>query len=143
MFNATMRVAAFVFAILLAAGPGVAAGEPDVEQQAIEAAEAWLALVDTGRFDDSWEAATDTFRKAVKKDQWRDAVSAVRGPLGGLVSREVESAEYRTTLPGAPDGEYVVIQFAASFEHKKSAVETVTPMRDPDGTWRVSGYYIR
>jgi len=22
-------------------------------------------------------------------------------------------------------------------------VETVTPMKDTDGTWRVSGYYIR
>jgi hypothetical protein len=36
-----------------------------------------------------------------------------------------------------------VIQFATSFENKQSAVETVTPMRDSDGTWRVSGYYVR
>jgi hypothetical protein len=45
-------------------------------------------------------------------------------------------------LPGAPDGEYVVIQFESSFEKKKSAVETVTPMLEKDGKWRVSGYYI-
>jgi len=37
----------------------------------------------------------------------------------------------------------VVIQFQTSYENKKSAVETVTPMVDPDGEWRVSGYYIR
>ena len=24
-----------------------------------------------------------------------------------------------------------------------SAVETVTPMKDPDGEWRVSGYFIK
>jgi hypothetical protein len=36
-----------------------------------------------------------------------------------------------------------VIQFATSFENKKTAVETVTPMRDGDGAWRVSGYFIR
>jgi hypothetical protein len=46
-------------------------------------------------------------------------------------------------LPGAPDGEYVVIQFEASFEKKKAAVETVTPMVDEDGEWRVSGYYLK
>jgi len=36
-----------------------------------------------------------------------------------------------------------VIQFDAVFENKSSAVETVTPMLDPDGVWRVSGYFVR
>ncbi len=45
--------------------------------------------------------------------------------------------------PTRPDGEYVVIQYESSFEHKQSAVETVTSMLDKDGTWRVSGYFIR
>lgn len=48
-----------------------------------------------------------------------------------------------TSLPGAPDGKYVVIQYDTSFENKKAAVETVTPMLDKDGKWRVSGYYIK
>jgi len=42
-----------------------------------------------------------------------------------------------------PDGDYVIIQFDTSFENKKSAIETVTPMLDKDGVWRVSGYYIK
>jgi len=54
----------------------------------------------------------------------------------------VKSSEYRTTLPGAPDGEYVVIQFDSSFEHKESALETVTPVLE-EGKWKVSGYYIK
>ena len=51
--------------------------------------------------------------------------------------------QYAESLPGAPDGEYVVILFKTSFEGKAEAVETVTPMRDADGEWRVAGYYIR
>jgi hypothetical protein len=47
------------------------------------------------------------------------------------------------SLPGAPDGEYVVIQYRTSFENKNDAIETVTPMKDTDGTWRVSGYYVK
>jgi hypothetical protein len=46
-------------------------------------------------------------------------------------------------LPGAPDGQYVIIQFETSFENKQNAVETVTPMLDTDSQWRISGYYIK
>ena len=70
-------------------------------------------------------------------------MKSVRKPLGQNLSREVNFKKYTTSLPGAPDGEYVVIQFTTSFSHKKSAVETVTPMLDTDGKWRVSGYYIK
>jgi len=28
-------------------------------------------------------------------------------------------------------------------ENKTSTVETITPMLDKDGQWRVSGYYIK
>jgi len=55
----------------------------------------------------------------------------------------MKATRYTTTLPGAPDGEHVVIQFDSSFTNKKTAVETITPMFDKDGVWRVSGYYIK
>jgi hypothetical protein len=58
-------------------------------------------------------------------------------------ARKVKSATFARTLPGAPDGEYVVIQFESQFENKAAAIETVTPMHDKDGTWRVSGYFIK
>jgi len=48
-----------------------------------------------------------------------------------------------TSVPGGPDGQYVIIEFAASFENKKTAIETVTPMLEKDGVWRVAGYYIK
>ncbi len=48
-----------------------------------------------------------------------------------------------SSLPGAPDGNYVVIQFKTTFEHKAQAVETVTPMLENDGVWRVTGYFIK
>lgn len=53
------------------------------------------------------------------------------------------ATSYMTSLPGAPDGEYVVVQFETSFTNKKAAAETVTPMLENDGQWRVSGYYIK
>ena len=70
-------------------------------------------------------------------------MTGVRKPLGNMISRKVQSKIYTASLPGAPDGEYVVIEFVTSFEKKKSAIETITSMLDRDGKWRVSGYYIK
>jgi hypothetical protein len=70
-------------------------------------------------------------------------MKSVREPLGTVKSRKLQSAKYSTTLPGAPDGEYVVLKYDTSFEKKDSAVETITMALDKDGKWRVVGYYIR
>jgi len=113
------------------------------EQLAQHSAEAWLALVDAGKYADSWQEASQLFKAHVTKEQWQSALQATRDPLAKKVSRKLKTATYSKTLPGAPDGEYVVIQFESTFEHKQSAVETVTPMLDRDGKWRVSGYYIK
>lgn len=116
---------------------------PEEEKAAIEAAKSWLALVDSSKYEESWEESATLFQGAVSKDNWVKSLQSVRAPLGNLISREVKSKEYHTTLPGAPEGEYVVIQFNTSFDNKKSAIETVTSMLDKDNEWRVSGYYIK
>jgi hypothetical protein len=118
-------------------------GNPEKEKPAVASAERWLGLVDQGKYAESWKEAAALFRNAINQGQWEQSLQAVRKPLGNLVSRKVKTKTYRTSLAGAPDGEYVVIEFDSSFEKKKSAVETVTPMMDKDGKWRVSGYYIK
>lgn len=57
--------------------------------------------------------------------------------------RKLTAAQYLTEVPDAPKGEYVMIQFNTSFANKKSVVETVTPMLDKDGKWRVIVYFIK
>jgi Protein of unknown function (DUF4019) len=108
-----------------------------------KAADRWLAVVDKGDYAASYERAASLFKAAIDKDGWVRQVKAVRDPLGKVVSRKLQSAQYTTTLPGAPDGEYVVCQYQTSFENKKSAVETVVTMLDKDEQWRVSGYFIK
>ena len=115
----------------------------DQTAPAVQAAEAWLALVDAGNYTASWQEAAPAFKEAVTKTQWEAAAESARRPLGELESRELLGAQFTTALPGAPDGDYVVIQFKAKFSHKAEAIETVTPMKDPAGVWRVSGYFVR
>lgn len=113
------------------------------EELAQKSAEAWLALTDGGKYSESWDEAAQYFKNAVTKERWLEAMRTTRAPLGNVQTRKLQSATYTRTLPGAPDGEYVVIKYDTSFERKKSAVETITPMLDKDGKWRVSGYFIK
>ena len=131
-----------LFTLLLGICPGGQA-QMKPEQLAHQSSDAWLALVDSGKYPGSWQEASQIFKAAVTKEQWQSALRGSRDPLGKMLSRKLKSATYTKTLPGAPDGEYVVIQYESSFEHKQSAVETVTPTLDKDGKWRVSGYYIK
>jgi hypothetical protein len=114
-----------------------------VKKAAASAAGVWLSLVDEGNYGESWEQAAWLFKAAVVKEQWQTIVKSVRVPLGKVVARKLKSKQYTKTLPGAPDGEYVVIQYETVFEKKESAIETITPMLEKDGQWRVSGYYIK
>jgi len=113
------------------------------EDLAQTSAQAWLALTDSGKYAESWQEAAAFFKSAVTQSGWVDALTGVRKPLGKVLSRKLKSANYTKTLPSAPSGEYVVIQYDTSFENRKEAVETVTPMLDKDGKWRVSGYFIK
>ena len=137
------KITGVVALVLVFVSITVKAQNVDKEIEAVTAAEDWLALVDAGKYGDSWKAASGYLKNAVKQGQWEQSLKAVRPPLGKLVSRKLLSKTFMTSLPGAPDGEYLVIQFDTSFQNKKSAVETITPMKEKDGKWRVSGYYIK
>jgi hypothetical protein len=113
------------------------------EKAAVEAAEAWLNILDSGEYVKSRDEAAAYFRNTVTKEQWEASLEPIRKRLGKLISRKVLSKKYVTDIPNAPPGKYVIIQFQARFQNRTSAVETVTPMLEKDGKWRVSGYYVK
>lgn len=139
--NTSLVVASLVLICSLVSTANAADGA--ATQQATKAANTWLRLVDEGKYHESWDQASSLFRNAVSREQWEQKVAAGRKPMGRLISRKLKLARYATSLPGAPDGQYVVIQYESSFDNKKSAIETVTPMLDKDGQWHVAGYYIK
>ena len=117
-----------------------------VEEKQVKAGESankWLNSIDRSEYSESWSEAATYLQNNVTQEEWQRTLQGVRQPLGKILSREVTSMQYTTTLPGSPDGEYVMIQYNTSFENKESAVETVTLMLDRDGKWKAAGYYIR
>jgi hypothetical protein len=139
--------AASMLLLLCAVSAGAASaattGHAAEKASAIKASGAWLKIIDSGKYDESWKQASSFFKDHVSESRWVGKVGPARKSLGGVTMRKINTARYMTSMPGAPDGKYVVVQYLTSFEHKKAAVETVTPMLDSDGQWRVSGYYIK
>ena len=136
----TILAATLALGIAASAAPADAPKPPD-SLPAVTAMTTWLHLIDAGKYGESWEQASTLFKGALTRDRWVSAMEGGRKPLGDLIKRYLKSADYRTSLPGAPDGEYFVIQFGASFSGKAEAVETVTAVHE-GGDWKAAGYFI-
>jgi hypothetical protein len=132
----------FAFALLALAAASAQAQDPRATT-AQAAARSWLLIADRGDVEASWSAAGKKFRDALDLKAWRQAMTEVREPLGGVQDRTMLATRFDTKFPGGPDGEYVQVLFETNFATKNQARETVTLEREPDGVWRVMGYLIR
>lgn len=119
------------------------ADEPAYVAAAEVAAKTWLQKLDDGDYRGTWDTAAASFRKAITRDKWDADVGAVRKAVGALQVRNNRGARFTRSLPGAPDGDYVLIQNDTRFQHKAAAIETVTMAREADGVWRLAGYFVR
>lgn len=107
------------------------------------AADAWLERIDAGDVEESWARTSSLFRQLVDVEKWRASLDQVNGIFGRPVERYLADTQYRESIPGGPDGHYVVLEYTSRFERKKEAVETVVTALDTDGQWRVGGYFVR
>jgi len=117
--------------------------EDNFEKGASAAAETWLGHVDAGDYAGSWHEASAYVQGAITEQAWVASLHSVRTPLGTLLSRQLKQVQHTTSMPGAPDGDYVVMQFDTRFANKHAAVETVTFMQEKQGEWKAAGYYIK
>ncbi len=115
---------------------------PEAERQAIDSAQVWLKLVDNQQYLESWEETAEFFKSGVPKQNWQDMMGMLRNPFGTMISRELMFQEYTRSIPGAPDGEYVIIYYKTSFENNTFAKETIRSRFEKDNRWRVIGYYL-
>jgi len=120
-----------------------AAAPPGADKEAQQAVQAWLALFDSGKYEESWAQASQALKAIADKDQFIASLEIARGRVGKVVARKLKSSTFTTSLPGSPEGQYIVIQYESSFENLGSAIEVVVPMLDKDGKWRVSGYNVK
>lgn len=132
-----------VVALAVLACPAPALAQDPRASEAQRAAREWLAFTDVIDGPASWRRAGQKFRDAVPLEKWSKALKAEREPRGKTDQRTVLSSQFSRQIQGYEEGDYAVIQFRTAFANRPSSQESVTLQREPDGVWRVVGYYIR
>lgn len=128
-------------ALLAWLAPAAAQDPRTTEVQGV--ARAWLRHADRLDGAATWAAAGAKFKAAITPARWTEALRAARSPWGAVEQRALTSTRFDTAFAGAPPGDYALVQFRTAYAKKSEGHETVTLEREPDGTWRVIGYFIR
>ncbi len=122
---------------------GLAFAQDPRVSAALAAAREWLLMTDHGDAAQSHKLAGARFRGAMDVRTWQAALAAERTPRGTVAQRALVQSAFQRTLPGIPEGDFVLLQFRTSFAKQTDASETVTLEREADGAWRVIGYFIK
>jgi DNA-binding CsgD family transcriptional regulator len=133
-----LGLSALMFSAQLAAPPTAPQAAPaTAPSEAADTARQFLALLDEGRWDESYERTSASFQQSNTLQVWTDVSEETRAPLGAAESRVFVSQE---NLPAPPDG-YEVVKFQTRFAKKPAALETVS-LRRENGRWVVAGVII-
>lgn len=145
---ARFLVCSFIFAMGVnaqtPAAPEKVQVVPDQVLKSSQAAgEAWLKLVDQGNYGQSWDAGALTFELTITKQEWEKALTAMRQPLGSVMSRELLEQRIAENPKGLPKGSYMVLFYKTSFSNRPEANELLTLQQQNNGQWKVLTYHVR
>ncbi|MGM0834031.1 MAG: DUF4019 domain-containing protein [Pseudomonadota bacterium] len=131
-------VAFFLVAILLSLVPYAQVSAQTAEAAAL----AWLESIDNDEIEQAWETSSPLLKTPLSPNMLRRIIELARHEFGPVESRRKVQVSHYQSMPGAPDGDYMVFIFHTRFENKARGIETVTPHLE-NGEWRVSGYYVQ
>ena len=121
--------------------PPDAATEKD-DDEVVAESRRWLGLIDEGKAGLAWDGADASLRASVSRAKWIDGIRDLRKPYGRIKQRKTTQIARAHSLPGAPDGDYAIIQFDTEFANGRHASELVT-WTLTNTSWRVAGYQMR
>lgn len=131
-------------AAVLAGTPAAADEESDraaAVTAAKEQATHWLDALDAGRHAESWNDAAAVMKEGRNQQDWIREVATPRESFGKSVMRELQRAEFSTTVRGAPSGKYVTVIYLTQFAKAPLVYETILLTLEGE-QWRIAGYSI-
>ena len=129
-------------ALCLWALPLAAGGADSQQDRALQAAQAWLALVDRADWAGSYTAAHPNLRTTTDRAAWDYRLKELRGDLGDIKGRKLVKSEFSGDRPQAPREPFYAFVFDTETGKAGRVEESLTCRLDPAGVWRVSGYFI-
>jgi Protein of unknown function (DUF4019) len=121
------------------------AGQPTLrdDRESIDAGMKWLALIDADKAGDAWDLSSKQLKSAVTRAKFIEGIRDSRKSLGKLETRTAERFARSHKMPGAPEGDYVIIEYTAQFARGQKLQEQLVWAIDDGDIWRVAGYYYR
>jgi Protein of unknown function (DUF4019) len=111
------------------------------QNDARDAAQHWLELLDQGDYEEAFEFEAQDFRMNRTQSQFVRLMEARRAPFGKANDRKFIGAAQIQKFVGAPEGNYESVLFKTNFEHKNPTAERVILIDQAIG-WRVIDYRI-
>lgn len=137
-----MRAAIIAIGFSLAVLQAYAQDNAAAVSNAGEAAGTWIDQIDAEAYAETYDDAAPIVHASVTQEQWVGAMQQVRGQVGELQERELQNSQYTTSLPNAPEGEYVIFQYLSAFQQVPKAMEVIVMMRTDEGAWKAAGYQV-
>ncbi|QOJ24479.1 MAG: DUF4019 domain-containing protein [Gammaproteobacteria bacterium] len=132
-----------VLLLLLFCTSAAHAQESNILEKVESSARAWLGLIDSGKYKESWENASPLFKEKTAEAAWIKSITVIRTLRGAVNARYIATAGSTQSLSGFPDGEYVVLQFYTTFAEKGLALETITLAKTQNDAWQIAAYEIK
>jgi len=114
---------------------------PTGEQQALASATSFLKLVDTRQYSKAYLSFSKLTQKAATPDAFVNNMKSVQDQIGDPTSRKVLAKNFVHEVPGAPRGDYWIIDYDTNFSKKGPSVERVTAVLEGK-SWKIGGYLL-
>jgi len=97
-------------------------------------AEDWLALVYSGKFDESWNQLSERLQTRFTRERWASTMRRIVEEPGTLTSRT-----FKEVTDAGAETPTVAVEFEVTFNKGPLRTELVL-LESRDGTWRVASY---
>lgn len=108
---------------------------------ALQATGKWLALIDQGNVDASYNMASPLMKRAMTREQWAQNLALNRNKYGTTTAREWFRVERNVNPQGMPPGEYLSIFALANGEKRVGGAEKISLVLTNVG-WIPVGYAV-
>jgi hypothetical protein len=105
----------------------------------LEVARAWVAQIDAGQYEVSYNSGGQALHDKVPENRWVLILNALRLHWGTVVTRKEVSHVYKSNGYEGDEGEFMVITYDTTFA-KLDAVTEVVVLKWEDGRWLGVGY---
>jgi len=130
-----------ICSLFFAVAPRCLASAEDKIDDALALSKAWIAQIDAGQYEESYDFGCGAMHDKVTEDKWLVVLKTLRASWGSVVSRKQISHIYKPDGFEGLQGECLVITYDTSFQKLDPAKEVVV-LKWEDGKWRGAGYNV-